>query len=112
MRGATRRSSRNSTFADECFRARFVRARRERAFKPAIAWRPEHDPEKWIPVFGKDHAQKDGRRLSRTECPPVLTEWKNARPWQDRRTLCRWARLCAAQPLAVLLMAFRLPENR
>jgi hypothetical protein len=19
-------------------------------------WRPEHDPEKWIPVFGKDHA--------------------------------------------------------
>jgi hypothetical protein len=23
-----------------------------------IAWKfPEHDPEKWEPVFGKDHAQ-------------------------------------------------------
>jgi hypothetical protein len=22
----------------------------------APSWRLEHDPEKWIPVFGKDHA--------------------------------------------------------
>jgi 2,3-bisphosphoglycerate-dependent phosphoglycerate mutase len=24
-------------------------------------WRPEHDPEKWLPVFGKDHAQTKSR---------------------------------------------------
>jgi hypothetical protein len=26
----------------------------------ALDWKsPEHDPEKWRPVFGKDHAQKN-----------------------------------------------------
>jgi len=24
-----------------------------------IMLKKEHDPEKWIPVFGKDHAQKN-----------------------------------------------------
>jgi hypothetical protein len=27
------------------------------AFAPAQVTWLEHDPEKWIPVFGKDHAQ-------------------------------------------------------
>jgi hypothetical protein len=26
-------------------------------FKTASAANPKHDPEKWMPVFGKDHAQ-------------------------------------------------------
>src|ERR1700719_979969 len=27
----------------------------------------EHDPEKWVPVVGKDHAQSQGRRRERNE---------------------------------------------
>jgi hypothetical protein len=32
---------------------------------PALRRRLEHDPEKWMPVFGKDHAQTK----SQTEMP-------------------------------------------
>src|SRR5215218_4595806 len=30
--------------------------------------RPEHDPEKWVPVFGQDHAQRFLTRQSHHEC--------------------------------------------
>ena len=38
-------------------RRRAVRLAHQRLHGPRILATLEHDPEKWVPVFGKDHAQ-------------------------------------------------------
>ena len=36
--------------------------KRDRKFRKTLAQRLAHDPEKWEPVFGKDHAEAKGKR--------------------------------------------------
>src|SRR5215470_1530660 len=45
--------------------------------------RLEHDPEKWIPVFGKDHAhtQQSKAKWRFTITPFRFNAWRHRRPW-------------------------------
>jgi hypothetical protein len=45
----------------------YVKRRNRREFR-----HPEHDPEKWLPVFGKDHAQA----TNQCEMAKAISRWR------------------------------------
>jgi hypothetical protein len=62
---------------------------KERTAAPSNA-QPEtearHDPEKWIPVFGKDHAPTKGEGASRPDGKKELSFWPSPRLATTERT--------------------------
>src|SRR5262245_48578778 len=70
--------------------------------------RREHDPEKWIPVFGKDHAPLQGavegdemlqqlhlrdRTYGRMATAPRVIDWQDGGPLTPRTLICERVRI-------------------
>src|SRR5271170_7403555 len=77
-------------FGDGCaaHRLRHAVARRAEA---AAADAVEHDPEKWIPVFGKDHAQKISpprRYLAGARPAAFASAMAIGASWATRASIC------------------------
>jgi hypothetical protein len=70
-------------------RPSFASPQRHEKIRP----RPTHDPQKWCPVFGQDHAQRRGRRSAERRMPTATSTNVAA-----RRCLGAAARQIGARP--------------
>jgi len=60
-------------------RPSFASPQRHEKIRP----RQTHDPEKWCPVFGQDHAQKRGRRSAERRMPTIPAQHQQTLPLVD-----------------------------
>ena len=60
-------------------RPSFASPQRHEKIRP----RPTHDPQKWCPVFGQDHAQRRGRRSAERRMPTIAAQHQQTLPLVD-----------------------------